>query len=275
MKTLSPARQVKRRDDAFAEKSSTKIWQEIPCKDNPYITSEAYCHGYEIHDLMENCSFSDVFFLLYKSELPTKEQKELLEKLMIGLINPGPRHAATRAAMNTGVGKTNPVHILPISTIVMGGERDCAGAIEATMRFFRKNFRKCPEKIASEIAAKELEKDSPSRWHNVSGFGQHYGGLDIQAHKLAEHILQLPAAGDILRWAAILSKTLNNHNAGWLSIGVASAAFSDLGFHPKLGGPLFQLMSAPGLLAHGFEYVTKPLTAMPYVKDEDYVIKNV
>ena len=59
---------------------------------------------------------------------------------------------------------------------------------------------------------------------------------------------------------------------GWLSVGVAAAVFADLGFHPRYGAGLFQLLSAPGLLAHGMEQANKPITAMPFVSDNAYVI---
>lgn len=266
----SYARDVKRRDDVFASKSKTKIWLEKSSDDNPYIAETSFCHGYEIFDLMENCSFVEVLFLLFKGELPSIEQATLLEKLMIGLINPGPRHPATRAAMNTGIGKTNPVHILPIAATIMGGERDCAGAVECCMRFFRKQFR-LPVAHSLDQIRYPLEKQ---QWSEIPGFGQVYGGIDLQAEKLASYLNTLDAAGEVLKWGGQFSRSLQSYGAGWLNVGVAAAVFGDLGFHPKLGGPLFQLLTAPGLIAHGVEYVSKPLTAMPYVKDDNYAIQN-
>ena len=55
--------------------------------------------------------------------------------------------------------------------------------------------------------------------------------------------------------------------------GIAAAVFTDLGFSPRAGAGLFQLLGAPGLLAHGAELANKPVTAMPFVKDENYAIK--
>ncbi len=268
--STSQAREVKRRDDKFADKAQTKIWHEVACRDNPYIAETVYCHGYERFDLLENCTFIEVLFLLFRGELPKPEEKQLLEKLLIGFINLGPRHAATRAAMNTGVGKTHAVHILPIASIVLGGDRACAGEIEKIMRFFRKNFRKPAEEVAQDLIFSVDELN----WEDIPGFGQVYGGIDIQSEKFANYILNNTTTGDIFSWGQTFSAIIKDKSAGWHDVGIAAAIFSDLGFHPKLGGSLFQLMCAPGLIAHGFEYVTKPLTAMPYVKDEDYVIKD-
>jgi citrate synthase len=77
-----------------------------------------------------------------------------------------------------------------------------------------------------------------------------------------------------LRWADKFSDHLAQANMGWFSTGLAAAVFCDLGFQPRVGGGIFQLLSAPGLVAHGFEMANKPITAMPFVKDENYVIER-
>lgn len=61
---------------------------------------------------------------------------------------------------------------------------------------------------------------------------------------------------------------------GWLATGVAAAAFCDLGFMPRAAAGLFQLLCAPGLLAHGVELANKPVTALPWISDDDYVIED-
>ena len=86
------APKIKKRALKFDSKTITKIWQEIPSDYNPYLTEEIRCHGYDLFELIKKKSFVDVLFLLFVGELPTKEQTLLLETLLIGLINPGPRH---------------------------------------------------------------------------------------------------------------------------------------------------------------------------------------
>src|SRR3982750_4204076 len=122
--------QVRSRNEPFAQRTATRIWHEEPSGDNPYIARSALCHGYDLFELMDKRSFVDVFYLLFRGELPSKADAQLLQTLMIALINPGPRHPATRAAMNTGVGKTDPVHILPIATAVLGGQHAGSGDVE-------------------------------------------------------------------------------------------------------------------------------------------------
>lgn len=263
---------VRSRNEAFTDKTATRIWHETPCDDNPYIAQSALCHGYDLQELMSECSFVEVFYLLFRGEIPSKEESALLEALMIALVNPGPRHAATRAAMNAGVGKTMPVHILPIALTVMGGEHLGGGELEPAMRFLRKHQKQTVSNLFSSL--EKPDDCNTTEEIKTPGFGSIYSGIDILTQKNADHLLSLPAAGKALQWGNEFAKQLHNHSMGWLPTGLAAAVFADLGFQPKMGGALFQLLSAPGLAAHGLELSNKPITAMPYVRDENYVIEK-
>ena len=261
------------RNDVFAEKISTRIWEEIPSAENPYIAESNRCHGYDLIELMQQKSYVDMFYLLFRGNLPGPDERQLLEQLMIGLINPGPRHPATRAAMNAGVGKSDPQNVLPISLTIMGGEHLGAGEVEGAMRFLRKQRKSNPVQVAESLLV-ELADARPEQgdWHIVPGFGSRFGGIDLTPSQLAETLAECPGSGALLGWGCEFSSALNKEGMGWLSVGVAAAVFADLGFHPRYGAGLYQLLSAPGLLAHGMEQANKPITAMPFVSDNAYVI---
>ncbi|WP_188151814.1 citrate/2-methylcitrate synthase [Teredinibacter waterburyi] len=270
---VTTARTVERRDEVFAETITTKIWREQPSTDNPYIAQSHLCHGYELSELIQKRSFTDVLYLLFRGELPSKDESSLLEKLLIAFINPGPRHPATRAAMNAGVGKTDASHILPIGLILLGGDRYGGGEVEVAMRFVRKHCRRPSLTYLQEFSLGH--KPSTVDKTLIPGFGQAYFGIDIEALQLAENLLEsteleLPT----LRWSLDLSEGLQGEGLGILRTGVAAAVLSDLGFQPRVGAGFYQLMGAPGILAHGLEYSNKPMTAMPFVKDSDYVIED-
>jgi len=261
------------RNDAFAEKATTRIWEEVPSDDNPYIAIESRCHGYDLTELMQGRSYVDMFYLLFRGDLPTKTEHQLLEQLMIGMINPGPRHPATRAAMNAGIGKTEPEHILPIGLTILSGTHLGAGEIEGAMRFLRKHARKPAEQVVESLFG-ALDPAVEGDRHIAPGFGSRYGSIDIMPNKMAEKLANQNEDWKILRWGCEFSRLLAPHQMGWLATGLAAAAFADLGFQPRVGAGLFQLLNAPGLLAHGMEQANKPITAMPFVKDEDYVIEK-
>ena len=222
---------------------------------------------------MAKRSYVDVLYLLFRGELPTLDQAALLQALMIGMINPGPRHPATRAAMNAGIGKTDPVHILPIALTVMGGSHAGAGEVEAAMRFLRGHLDSDPAQITEHLL-QQAAVDQGEDGLCAPGFGSRFGDIDSMAQRIAEQLATLPGSGTGLRWGCSFAQTIAEYRLGWLSAGVAAAVFVDLGFRPRDGAGLFQLLAAPGLLAHGLEQANKPVTAMPHVDDAHYVIED-
>ena len=265
--------EVKKRDMEFAARTATRIWEETPAPGNPYLAVQCRCHGYDILELARHCTFMEVVFLLYSGELPTRNQARLLEILMIALINPGPRHPATRAAMNTGVGKSRPVHILPVGLSVMGGAHLGGEETEASMRFIRKHQHADPQAIAAKLLAEELRPEEGDR-HIVPGFGSRFGGIDPMPARLAGLLMESPGCGESIRWGSRFCEALEPAGLGWLAPGVAAAVFADLGFHPRFAGGLFQLVSGPGILAHGLEMANKPINAMPFLDEKNYIIEK-
>lgn len=266
------ARQVRKRKMTFADRTQTRIWQEIPSEENPYLAEQCRCHGYDILALAGKRSFVEVLFLLFQGELPTPEQAELLETLLITMINPGPRHPATRAAMNAAVSKTHPQHLLPIGLSVLGGAHLGSGEVLAAMRFLTANLKRSPVEVARECLA--APRAGEGDFHPAPGFGSRFGGIDPMPRQLAALLSALPGSGEVMAWGMAFGEALTPHGLGWLGPGIAAAAFCDLGFHYRVGAGLYQLICAPGVLAHGLELANKPITAMPFLDEEHYVIAS-
>jgi citrate synthase len=264
---------ISKRRDKFAEKPSTRICKEIPSQENPYIAQQVLCYGYDLLELAQKRSYTETVYLLLRGELPNNAQSELMEILFIALATPGPRHPATRAAMNAGVGKTYPEHILPIGLSVLGGSYLGAVEVADSMNFLRKNKKNNPYEVAMNLAS-TCEVKNTSDYHIAPGFGSRFNSIDVIPAKLVNSLLQLDASGDYLKWGSSFSNSIAESNMGWLMTGVAAAVFLDLGFHPRAGLGLFQLACAPGLLAQGLELVNKPSTAMPFIDDNHYSIES-
>ena len=266
-------RQVESRNQEFSRRPVSSIWQEEASKENPYLPVACRCHGYDLLELLEKRSFVDVLFLLFQGELPNAKQAGLLETLMIAMINPGPRHPAARASMVTAVSRTEPVHLLPISLAILGGAHLGAGEVVEAMSFLHSHGGKSPEETA-RVVLSQNERPIEGDWHPVPGFGSRFGGIDLMASRMAAHLLAMPGAGQSLTWGNAFAETLESQGLGWLPTGLTAAAFCDLGFPPKAGAGLYQILSAPGLLAHGLEFVNKPITAFPFPNDEEYFIEE-
>ncbi len=261
---------VKSRNEPFVKKNATKIWKEVPSENNPYVAKKAFLHGYDILELAEKKSFSEVFFLMFKGELPEENDRLMLETLMILLISPGPRHPATRAAMNVGVGKTNVGHILPIASSLLSGDYLGGGEIEESMRFYRKNSNK----NIQDIIESSPNFFDPDEKECFPGFGKIYGSIDPLVIDMMAKLRNFSSSGSALNFICELSSYTMPCGVGVLVQGLAAAILSDLGFQPRAGIAVFQLLQAPGLVAHGLELANKPITAMPYVSDEEYVIER-
>ena len=268
-----PQRIIQSSDEYYTHRTATRISCETPSENNPYIAKQVSYYGYDLLELLQKRSYVDVLFLLFLGELPSPPQAKLLESLLIALINPGPRHPATRAAMNAGVGKTRPAHILPIAMSVAGGDWLGGNEVSESMLWLKNN-----QKEDAITFAKRLLTDMPSEregdWHIAPGFGTRFGTIDIIPQELLRLLAEQPGSGQNLQWTREFSQSLNHQSLGCLMTGVAAATLLDLGFHPRAGAGLFQLMSAPGLLAHGLELSNKPRTAMPFLSDDNYIIDN-
>jgi len=258
-----------RRTDRFSSRPVTRIWQETPAPENPYVANGARCRGYDLFELLEKARFCEVLFLLFRGELPTSAEAELLEKWLVASINPGPRHPATRAALNAGVGKTNAASILPLALTVLGGDHLGATEVKRSMRYLATNAAADPAETARQL----LERAPPAHgdWHVVAGFGTRFGGIDHLSRRIGEHLAALAGAGPALRWARAFAAALEARNLSWLDPGIAAAVALDLGLGEYAAMGLFQLSHAPGLLAHGVEMIGQPLTAMPFLGDESYI----
>ncbi len=68
-------------DNNKAEVIHTEIWQEEASADNPFVAERCFCAGYDVYDeLLNNASWFEYIWLLFRLERPEQWQIELLEK---------------------------------------------------------------------------------------------------------------------------------------------------------------------------------------------------
>jgi citrate synthase len=264
-----------KKDFVYANKAQTDIYLEQASSVNPYIAENNFLHGYDVLELMQKKSFVSVLLLLFTGELPETHKVTLLERLMVALINLGPRHPAVKASMVAGVSKANIEHLLPIGLSVLGGESNGAKEVEKSMLFLQKHLEQPIEKVIDELSLNSPESNV-GEFHVCPGFGNQYGSVDEFAIKIVESLIP----DDIehrefkyITWAKSFADLLGQHNMGWLKTGIAAAVFCELGIGARESVGLFQLICAPGVFAHGAEQTHKPITAIPMLSDEQHVYK--
>ncbi|MCU4675145.1 hypothetical protein N7931_05810 [Catenovulum sp. 2E275] len=263
-------------DFVYAGKTQTSILLETASDKNPYISQKHYLHGYELTDLIKQKSFIDTLILLFTGELPTLKDSQLLERLMIALINLGPRHPAVKSAMVAGVSKTNPEHLLPIGLSVLGGQKNGALEVSESVNFIYHHVESCPESVIESILSQTDLTKNEGEIHLAPGFGNQYGGCDEHCLALSQivfepYFTQPPEKNTILQWVKQFSLLLNKQNQGLLKTGLAAAVFCQLGIPARESIGLFQLICAPGIFAQGVEQTHKPITAMPMLTDEQHI----
>jgi citrate synthase len=261
---------VESREDPFEDKTKTAIWKEIPDKENEYVANQAKCYGYFLVHLVEKgYGQSDINYLMLKGELPNEHQRALWDALAVALSSPGPRHPATRSVMEAGVSKTQSTHYLPIGLMILGGEK-AAGSVEPIMRFMRKNKGKEVTEFTHGLIEQYLGVENDLEI--APGFGPQFEQREEYPINIARSIQLKFKDAELLflNWALKVDEAVKDAGCGLKMPGLASAILLDLGFHPRMGCGIYQMLSAPGLLAHGLEMMNKPLSYMPFVKDENY-----
>lgn len=259
---------VEKRPEKFAERASTAICEEIPQPENPFVAARVLWQGYDSLELMRHRSLVDVVFLLLKGELPTDGQRKLLEKILIILANPGPRHPSVRGVMNASVSKTKLPHLLPIGLVLAGGEQQGSTEVLHAMRFLRENMHADAADAANRVRH-QMRVDSDSRW-TAAGFGSRFSAIDSYAEGVVKTLSESNPKLDTFSWGSEFCHNFPDIPVGWLMTGVAAAAFVELDFSAELGSGLYQMAVCPGLLAHGLEQARKPVTDMPFVSDDNY-----
>lgn len=266
---------MKQQDDknfVFSEKVSTFITEEVPSASNPYVTETQRIYGYDLEQLLRNKSFVDVIFLLLCGELPSSEDSHLLDKLAVALCNPGPRHPATRSAMIAGVSKTRAGHILPLALLGLSGSSDGSIEVESAMGYISQNAGEAAECVGIKLCDAYVKCVGDS---NIApGFSSTFGAPDPLVLSLANNLNNLSSNRYFLSWSLGLSDALTPINMGINRVGMAAAIFLDLNIPPREAGCLYQLLMAPGLLAHGLEQTHKPITSLPFLTDEYYDYEN-
>jgi len=225
-----------------------------------------------------------MLFLLFRGELPTPEQDRLLNIIMAAIINPGPRDAAVRAAMNCGIGKTPVSTILSAGLAVRGGMAEGSLHVETAMRFFLGQLPYDENRDAASpdlplilirdydhLLAEDPERDVVPLPPHPPGFGLYYGERDPRPIMLLAKLKTLGKPGESLSLALEMESHLSRERGIYLTApGILAAACCDLGLLPEQGAGLFLIAGSAGILAHGIEQLPRRWNEYPTWADPKY-----
>jgi citrate synthase len=259
------------RADVFATNTPTSICYEAPHPANPYLAEDRFISGYKVSELAEHCSFTDLIYLQLTGEIPSQDMSKILQQLMNWVTNLGPRHEASRAAMNAGIGRTDLNHAIPISLCVLSGKTNGSQCVMESIKFIQGKTEEDPRVCVQELI-KNMPVQIEPHMQLSPGFGLCYGSIDVFSQKMLQHFCKQCPDSTILTWVNEFSKELNTHGLGVLLTGVFACVCLELKLNAKQGLVLFQLAVAPSLAAYAIEKLGRPLTDMPFIAEENYEI---
>jgi citrate synthase len=229
-------------------------------------------HGYSMVDLAGGRSFTEMLFLAMRGELPTRQERSLLDELLIALSALGPRHPAARAAMYASTTKTVYPNVVPMALGVLSGAHLGSTECVAAHAFLRRHVADDPSERA-RACAEAVDPRDPVR-KAAPGFGTRFDGIDPLPGTFLRRFAGRAGAGQYVRWAHGFSSCLAQHGMGVLMPGLAAAVLLDLGFTPMQACGTFQLAAVPQIVALAAELGAKGMTAMPFMPQDRYHIES-
>jgi citrate synthase len=233
-------------------KISTSIWADVPNKKGKEST---LCHGFDFYnDLLGRYSWNDLFFLLLKGELPSKNEAVILNIVMSSIINPGPKDWATVAAMTASVSQTTVGNSLIAGISALQGRYNGGLCVEQSMEMLGKGLDIYKKDKNIPALVDRLE----SKYPDLPGYGLNYADRDQRAIRLVELVKMENIKWENLDLALQIEEEVAKRKKIWLTTpGAVSAILCDLKFSSQDGHGLYIVSSLPGVLAHIIEQMKK------------------
>lgn len=210
--------------------------------------------GYPQEDIIGNLSFPEMVYLLIKGEIPSKNESNMLEAILISFCDHSVTPPSTQAArLMASAG--SPMHACVSGGLLAFGKNH-AGAIERAMKTFQEGIKRSKddiETVALEIIDKSLEKGN-----KIPGFGHRYHTEDPRAPKLIELAKKCGCSGIHTELALTIQSILLEKKGIKMNIdGANGAILSDMGFDWSIGTGVFMIGRLPAIIAHVHEEKTR------------------
>jgi len=214
-----------------------------------------FIKGYEIAELMRNCSFADVVLLMTTGSMPGLNQKRLMEAILVSCCDQGPYPPSTNAARfvaSCGV----PLQAAVAAGMLAFGDYH-GGAIENCAKLLQETVRAAGDGEFEEIAFK-IVREHEERKTRIPGFGHAYFEKDPRSRSLLEIADECISPHPHIDLLLAIEKQLSSGKVKPLAAninGAIGAAISDLGIDWEIGRGIFIISRSIGLVAHTVEEV--------------------
>lgn len=220
------------------------------------VDGETIIHGYKVTDLIDKVNFTDAIWLELKGELPTENQRAMLDSILISTIDNGMGPPSITNARNSA-SAGNSMQASVAAGILGIGEHH-GGAIE-----------ECARLLQIGLSAEKLVEKVISSGDRIPGFGHKiYKDEDPRATQVFAKAKSLGFFGEYSELAKAVEAELEKRKGKKIVVnvdGAIAAVVSDMGFDYRLGKGFFIIGRAVGLIAHIFEEIVreKPFRRVP------------
>ena len=216
--------------------------------------------GYDVLDLMQRSSFTDLIFLLHHDRLPSAGERRLVDAILIGVADHGagsPSCAAARLAASGNRASLSAAVAAGLLTI--GDEHGGAGS--GCMELIAEGLARVRDSgVSHAAAAGALVDEAKANRMRLPGFGHRvHSTIDPRVAVLFGLAEESGLAGDGIRFARALEAAIGERIKPIpLNIdGALAAILVDLGFPALVGRLLFIIGRVAGLSAEVLEEHTR------------------
>ena len=257
-------------ENTLREKIYSHIWREEAEKDDPFTAQTCYLAGYDVYgDLLGKIQWTDYIYVLFKQDPPSKDISKCLNDLAVAIAANGPRDLSTQAATSAAAGGSTLASCLIAALSVgagkLGGAREVHDAILV--------WETCSTNLKEwkHFLTQTWPVTSHSIWPDSEhpfGFDPHGMNCSTPIKQTLAHLAEISDPNSKLRWLNNNRKALEEYAGMPLSMsGVASCAFSDMGFDSQEGEMLYLLLRLPGAAAFSLEQHYRGWEDYPFHKN--------
>jgi citryl-CoA lyase len=203
--------------------------------------------GYNLEELSKNISFTKAIFLTLKGEMPTEQEENMLNAILVSAIDHGIEPSSAYVARS--VASTGNQFNSSVSAGVAAMGRYHGGAIED-----------CARALKIDMNAKDKVKDAIRHKKTILGFGHKlYKSEDPRTKILMEVAKENKVFGHYCEHALEIEHELELQKDKKLVLnvdGAIAAIILDMGFEYRLANAFFIISRTVGLCAHIHEEIT-------------------
>ncbi len=212
--------------------------------------------GYDIADLMGNCSFGQMVYLILRGEMPDEPTGKLMEAIIVSSIDHGatpPSVLAARTVASTGASLS-----ASVAAGIMSINKHHGGAITNCAKQLGEIIAKA-DGVDLHAAAETCLAEWKKSGIRMSGFGHRIHSADPRTKRLMDLAEDAQVCGKHIEAARAVAQVFADAGKK-LPInvdGAIAALLADLGFEPEVMNGLFMIARTPGLVAHVREEQTR------------------